>query len=140
MVQTPANLAPHHGQQPSRRNRGKAGERRGIPYIPGRASTFSHFLSHFVVPNACIFADSPHSQKSSAIHAPCPSHNPHDALHRRRLLRAQYRALYSHFAHVSTTFRHVVPQGTPPVYLVEDEEIDFDEVIKEEKIVLLKSR
>jgi len=39
---------------------------------------------------------------------------------------------------MSTTFRRVVPQGAPPVYFVEDEEVDFDKVIKEEKIVLPK--
>ena len=39
---------------------------------------------------------------------------------------------------MSTTFRRVLPQGAPPVYFVEDEEVDFDKVIKEEKIVLPK--
>jgi len=46
--------------------------------------------------------------------------------------------LYGHFSHMNTTFRRVVPQGAPPVYFVEDEEVDFDKVIKEEKIVLPK--
>jgi len=138
VVQTPANLAPHHGQQPSRRNRRKAGERRGIPYTPGRARTLSHFLSHFVVPNAAssLTAHIPQEAVRFTRHAHRTTLTTHD-------IDADFCALeplYGHVVHMSTTFRRVVPQGVPPVYLVEDEEIDFDKVIKEEKIVLLKSR
>jgi len=53
--------------------------------------------------------------------------------------------LYGHFAHMPSTFRRVVPnpagtgtKGTLPVYFVEDEEIDFDKVLRDERVVLPK--
>ena len=51
--------------------------------------------------------------------------------------------LYGHSAHNPPTFRRALPfphlQAAGPVYFVEDEEIDFDRVIREEKIVLPKT-
>jgi len=53
--------------------------------------------------------------------------------------------LYGHFAHMPSTFRRVVPnpagtgtKGTLPVFFVEDEEIDFDKVLRDERVVLPK--
>ncbi|TFK27600.1 TAF-domain-containing protein [Coprinopsis marcescibilis] len=50
--------------------------------------------------------------------------------------------LYGHTPHNPTTFRRALPfpqsQNAGPVYFVEDEEIDFDRVIREEKITLPK--
>lgn len=53
--------------------------------------------------------------------------------------------LYGHFAHMPSTFRRVVPnpagsgtKGSMPVYFVEDEEIDFDKVLRDERVVLPK--
>ena len=51
--------------------------------------------------------------------------------------------LYGHSAHNPPTFRRALPfphlPTAGPVYFVEDEEIDFDRVIREEKIVLPKT-
>lgn len=50
--------------------------------------------------------------------------------------------LYGHFPHNPPTFRRAAPyphlQSSGAVYFVEDEEIDFDRVIREEKITLPK--
>ncbi|KAG8805950.1 hypothetical protein FRC17_005256 [Serendipita sp. 399] len=53
--------------------------------------------------------------------------------------------LYGHLSHVPTVFRKANPNpaGTnskvaAPVYFVEDEEIDFDKVLRDEKVVLPK--
>lgn len=53
--------------------------------------------------------------------------------------------LYGHFSHIPSTFRRVVPNpaGTNskvalPVYFVEDEEIDFDKVLRDERVILPK--
>lgn len=50
--------------------------------------------------------------------------------------------LYGHSAHNPPTFRRALPfphiPNAGPVYFVEDEEIDFDRVIREEKITLPK--
>ena len=50
--------------------------------------------------------------------------------------------LYGHFPHNPPTFRRAPPyqhvQGSSAVYFVEDEEIDFERVIREEKITLPK--
>lgn len=50
--------------------------------------------------------------------------------------------LYGHTPHASTTFRRALPFPNMPsagtVYFVEDEEIDFDKVLREEKIIVPK--
>lgn len=50
--------------------------------------------------------------------------------------------LYGHTPHASTTFRRALPFPNTPsagtVYFVEDEEIDFDKVLREEKIIIPK--
>ena len=50
--------------------------------------------------------------------------------------------LYGHSPHNPTTFRRALPfpqvPAAGPVYFVEDEEIDFDRVLREEKIALPK--
>ncbi|KAI6122507.1 TATA box binding protein associated factor-domain-containing protein [Pisolithus croceorrhizus] len=50
--------------------------------------------------------------------------------------------LYGHTPHASTTFRRALPFPNMPsagtVYFVEDEEIDFDKVLREEKIIIPK--
>ncbi|KAI6044858.1 TATA box binding protein associated factor-domain-containing protein [Pisolithus marmoratus] len=50
--------------------------------------------------------------------------------------------IYGHTPHASTTFRRALPFPNTPsagtVYFVEDEEIDFDKVLREEKIIIPK--
>ena len=51
-------------------------------------------------------------------------------------------SLYGHTPHNPFTFRRALPfpqvPAAGPVYFVEDEEIDFDRVLREEKIALPK--
>lgn len=54
--------------------------------------------------------------------------------------------LYGHLSHMNSTFRRTVPnpantgsKSTVPVFFVEDEEIDFDKVLRDERVTLPKA-
>ena len=46
--------------------------------------------------------------------------------------------LYGHYPQNPPSFRRAGVHGSQPVYFVEDEEVDFDRVLREEKIILPK--